>query len=90
MVALTRLIPLFPFNLLNYAYGLTSVRFSHYCLATFIFMLPGTIAFITLSSSLLDLLQGQLTTSFVVGILLIITVSSFPLIYRWLKRKEKS
>lgn len=30
VVAFTRLIPLFPFNMLNYAFGLTRIRFSHY------------------------------------------------------------
>lgn len=44
-VAFTRLVPLFPFNLLNYALGLTKIKFSHYSLATYIFMLPGAIAY---------------------------------------------
>ena len=44
-VAFTRLVPLFPFNLLNYALGLTKIRFSHYSLATYLFMLPGAIAY---------------------------------------------
>lgn len=44
-VAFTRLVPLFPFNLLNYALGLTKIKFSHYSVATFIFMLPGAIAY---------------------------------------------
>ena len=36
IVLLTRLSPLFPFNLLNYAYGLTSVPFKTYVLASWI------------------------------------------------------
>ena len=44
-VAFVRLVPLFPFNLLNYALGLTRLRLLHYILATSLFMLPGTIAF---------------------------------------------
>jgi len=44
-VAFTRLVPLFPFNLLNYALGLTRIKLSHYLLATYICMLPGTIAY---------------------------------------------
>lgn len=44
-VAFTRLVPLFPFNLLNYALGLTRIRFLHYLLTTYIFMLPGAFAY---------------------------------------------
>ena len=44
-VAFVRLVPLFPFNLLNYALGLTKISFSQYSIATYIFMLPGAIAY---------------------------------------------
>lgn len=44
-VAFTRLVPLFPFNLLNYAFGLTRVKLSHYVLATFFCMIPGATAY---------------------------------------------
>lgn len=44
-VAFTRLVPLFPFNLLNYALGLTRIKLGVYIAATFVFMLPGAIAY---------------------------------------------
>ena len=44
-VAFVRLVPLFPFNLLNYALGLTRIRLAHYVLATYICMVPGGIAY---------------------------------------------
>lgn len=44
-VAFVRLVPLFPFNLLNYALGLTKIRFIEYLLASYLFMLPGAIAY---------------------------------------------
>lgn len=44
-VAFVRLVPLFPFNLLNYALGLTRLKLSHYIVATFLFMTPAAIAF---------------------------------------------
>jgi len=43
MVALTRLSPLFPFNLLNYGLGMTNVRFRDYVLASWGGVLPGTL-----------------------------------------------
>lgn len=47
----TRLVPIFPFNLQNYAYGLTSIRFSTYVGVSAIFMLPGTAAFVQLGGA---------------------------------------
>lgn len=44
-VAFVRLVPLFPFNLLNYALGLTRISFTQYSVATYICMLPGAIAY---------------------------------------------
>lgn len=44
-VAFTRLVPLFPFNLLNYALGLTRIPLPHYLIASFVFMSPGTFAY---------------------------------------------
>lgn len=46
IVGLTRLSPVFPFVLLNYAYGLTKVKWLHYSLASLIGMLPGTIMYV--------------------------------------------
>jgi uncharacterized membrane protein YdjX (TVP38/TMEM64 family)/Fe-S oxidoreductase len=88
MVAFTRLIPLFPFNLLNYAFGLTKIGFRHYAVATFICMLPACIAFIVFSSSLIDLIRGRVSLTFVIGLILIVVVSLFPLLYRRYKTKR--
>jgi uncharacterized membrane protein YdjX (TVP38/TMEM64 family) len=51
IVLLTRLNPIFPFNLQNYAYGLTKVNFWQYALASWIGMLPGTIVYVWLGST---------------------------------------
>ena len=44
-VAFVRLVPLFPFNLLNYALGLTRIPLFHYVVASYVCMLPGAIAY---------------------------------------------
>ena len=44
-VAFTRLVPLFPFNLLNYALGLTRIPLTHYVITSFFCMLPGGLAY---------------------------------------------
>ena len=46
IVALTRLVPLFPFNLLNYGFGLTKVPFWTYVFWSWLCMLPGTILYV--------------------------------------------
>jgi uncharacterized membrane protein YdjX (TVP38/TMEM64 family) len=45
IVFLTRLCPLFPFNLLNYALGITQVSLKDYVLGSF-GMIPGTIMYV--------------------------------------------
>lgn len=90
IVAFTRLIPAFPFNLLNYAFGLTAIPFLHYAVVSFICMLPACIAFIVFSSSLPDLIRGRLSPAFIVGLTLIVLVMLLPVIYRYVRsRNEK-
>lgn len=48
VVALTRLSPVLPFTLLNYAYGLTDVGVKEYALASWLGMMPGTLLFVYL------------------------------------------
>jgi len=50
IVFLTRLSPIFPFTLLNYAYGLTKVNLSKYFFASWIGMLPGTVMYVYIGS----------------------------------------
>jgi uncharacterized membrane protein YdjX (TVP38/TMEM64 family) len=88
IVAFTRLIPLFPFNLLNYAFGLTRIKFLHYVAATALCMLPACIAFIVFSSSLLDLVNGRISAEFLTGLLLIVLVSLIPYFHGKYQRKK--
>ncbi len=55
IVGLTRLSPVFPFNLLNYAYALTRVSLRDYFLASWIGMMPGTIMYVYIGSLAGDL-----------------------------------
>ena len=66
IVLLTRLSPVFPFNLLNYAYGLTQVGFRDYVLGSLIGMIPGTIMYVYLGSlitSITELASGKTSAS---------------------------
>jgi uncharacterized membrane protein YdjX (TVP38/TMEM64 family) len=64
-VLLTRLSPAFPFNLLNYAYGVTSVRPRDFILASWIGMLPATVVYVyagSAATSLAEALTGNVGT----------------------------
>ncbi|MBR2706948.1 MAG: TVP38/TMEM64 family protein [Mogibacterium sp.] len=41
LLAITRLVPIFPYNIQNFAYGITDISLAHYTLYTFLFMIPG-------------------------------------------------
>jgi uncharacterized membrane protein YdjX (TVP38/TMEM64 family) len=46
IVAITRLVPIFPFNLLNYGFGLTKIPFWTYVFWSWLCMLPGTVLYV--------------------------------------------
>jgi uncharacterized membrane protein YdjX (TVP38/TMEM64 family) len=60
IVGLTRLSPVFPFNLLNYSYGLTGVGLRDYVLASWLGMLPGVVMYCYIGSLLGDLTRLSL------------------------------
>ena len=86
IVLLTRLSPVFPFNLLNYAFGLTKVKLKHYFLASWVGMIPGTVMYVyigSLAGDLATLGTGQRTRStgewilYGIGLLATIAVTVF-------------
>jgi uncharacterized membrane protein YdjX (TVP38/TMEM64 family) len=82
IVGLTRLSPVFPFTLLNYAFGITRVKLGHYVLASWIGMMPGTVMFVYLGS-LAKAASGERTRTtgewalYGVGLLATVVVSIF-------------
>jgi uncharacterized membrane protein YdjX (TVP38/TMEM64 family) len=88
IVAFTRLVPIFPFFLINYAFGLTRVPLLHYVLATFFGMLPVTIAYVYFSANVLDLFRGKFSKELLIGVLLLGLVSLIPFVYKKIKAKK--
>jgi uncharacterized membrane protein YdjX (TVP38/TMEM64 family) len=58
-VAFVRLVPLFPFNLINYAFGLTRIRLREYLLASLVCMVPGALAYSYLGYAGREAASGQ-------------------------------
>jgi uncharacterized membrane protein YdjX (TVP38/TMEM64 family) len=54
VLMITRLVPLFPYNLQNFAYGVTDIKFSTYSLFSFVFMIPGTAMYTVGTAGLAD------------------------------------
>ncbi|MDD2902418.1 MAG: TVP38/TMEM64 family protein [Syntrophales bacterium] len=88
IVAFTRLVPIFPFFLINYAFGLTRISLTPYVLATFFGMLPLTVAYVYFSANVLDLFQGKFSKELFIGVLLLCLVSLIPFIYKKIKNRK--
>lgn len=58
IVAITRLVPLFPFNLLNYGFGLTAVPFWTYVFWSWLCMLPGTVLYVVGTDAIARMITG--------------------------------
>jgi uncharacterized membrane protein YdjX (TVP38/TMEM64 family) len=85
IVAFTRLVPVFSYTLQNYAYGLTRIRFGPFLAATFVCMLPVTIALVYFSANILDLVHGHISKELIIGAILVLLVSLIPFIYKKMK-----
>ncbi|PJJ29186.1 TVP38/TMEM64 family protein [Lacrimispora celerecrescens] len=54
VLIITRLVPVFPYNLQNFAYGITDIKFSTYMIGSLVFMLPGTAMYTVGTAGLAD------------------------------------
>jgi len=72
IVAITRLVPIFPFNLLNYGFGLTGVPFRTYLLWSFLCMLPGTILYVVGTDAVTTAIEEGRIPWVLVGVVLLI------------------
>jgi len=78
-VLLTRLSPAFPFNLLNYAYGVTAVRPRDYIAASWLGMLPATVLYVYAGSAAANLAQalsGRVRTGRTGTVLLVVGLAA--------------
>ena len=80
IVAIVRLVPLFPFNFVNYGFGLTNVRFWTYVFWSWLCMLPGTILYVVGTDAVMQaIIRGEVPWTLVgvvisVSILLVLLV----------------
>ena len=87
ILLITRLVPIFPFNLQNYAYGLTRIRLLTYVLLSAVCIIPGTVVYTFAGGSVTS---GNLTRTFIylgVAAIFFVILSFVPGWYR--KRRQK-
>ncbi len=86
ILIITRLVPLFPFNLQNYAYGLTKIGLGTYVLVSAICITPGVIAYTFAGGSVTS---GELTRTFIyLGIAAVFFVL-LSLVPGWLRNRNR-
>ena len=90
IVILARLSPIIPFFLLNYALGITKIRFIHFIFASWIGMIPGTIVYVLMGNMGGAFINGK-KSSFewvLLGIGLIATILVTLLISKIIKKSQ--
>jgi uncharacterized membrane protein YdjX (TVP38/TMEM64 family) len=87
-IAFVRLVPLFPFNLLNYALGLTRIPLVTYVVASVVFMLPGGFAYTWLGYAGKEALAGDedVVQKVLLALALLAAVSFLPRFVRRLRQ----
>ncbi len=85
VLMITRLVPVFPFNLQNFAYGITDIRFSTYAIGSLIFMLPGTAMYTVGIAGLADKENRLLYIGIAVVLAVVVTIIGMILKKRYLK-----
>jgi uncharacterized membrane protein YdjX (TVP38/TMEM64 family) len=92
IVALTRLSTILPFNLVNYAFGLTKIKFLHYVYSSIAGMLPGLITYVFLGAcmeSLADAGTGDVEKGIIVKILSIFGFIATIVVILYVRYKAK-
>lgn len=86
-----RVIPLVPYEVLNYAGGFSKIKFRDYFLATFLGLIPGVIISAFFGGALGEVrgLRDLISFKFILALVALIIVILAPLIYRRLKRKRR-
>ena len=84
MLMITRLVPLFPFNAQNYAYGLTKISLPTYVIVSFLGMLPGCVAFNFMAGSVRTGGFKKFLLYLAVGAIVFVILSLIP---GWIRRR---
>lgn len=82
MVFTLRLIPLFPYNIINYTCGLSKIRFKNYFIASFLGIIPGTLIFVNIGDKSANIKSLDFVIASILLILLILISAILILYYK--------
>lgn len=88
-VAILRLLPVVPFSLVNYGLGVTRIKFSHYLLATSIFLIPAEIFFTYCGYAGMDILTHPHTFYKSTNFILLLCLGILVLLFFAIKRHRQ-
>ena len=88
LLIILRLIPAVPYNLINYAFGLSAMKYSTYILASSIGIIPGTFAFINIGDKALDVTSPDFWIA--IGLLLLLLAVTAALGKKLYPQNEKN
>ena len=86
LLMVTRLVPLFPYNLQNFAYGLTDIKLLPYTLYTFVFIAPGSAVFTLGAAGIGDSERRSLYLLMAVSVAIIVTIAGVILHKKFIRR----
>ena len=88
MLLITRLVPVFPFNLQNYAYGITKIGLGTYVVLTAVCIIPGAAVYTFAGGSLASAQQNLTRTFIYLGVAAVFFVA-VSLIPSWIRRRNR-
>lgn len=83
IIFMLRLIPLFPFDIISYGAGLTSVKYKDFILATFLGTIPGILVFTNIGAQSVNMGSGSFYIS--IGALVLLFIISMVLKKKFIK-----
>lgn len=89
LLMITRMVPIFPYNLQNFAYGITNIGFWKYSILTFVFMFPG-VSFFTIGAAGFTAGEEKWKYFLIAGVLAAaVTAAGMLIKKKYLKNEEK-
>jgi uncharacterized membrane protein YdjX (TVP38/TMEM64 family) len=89
IIIISRIQPIFPYFLINFAFGLTKIPLLSFVISTFIGLIPLTTAYVFFSANLIELLKGSLSWHIFLALIVISLIILSPIFFANIIGKQK-